>query len=61
MKLFMHRDKLTDIKNRLVVAKGITEEERIGSLTLADVNYYILDGYTTRSYCTAWRTIVNIL
>ena len=41
MKLFMHRDKLTDIKNRLVVAKGITEEERIGSLTLAEANYYI--------------------
>ena len=30
--------KLTDMENRLVVAKG---EERIGSLGLADANYYI--------------------
>ena len=26
-------------------------EGRTGSLRLADVNYYIQDGYTTRFYC----------
>ena len=37
----MNRNRLTDIKNRLVVAKGVTEKERTGSLTFTDVNYYI--------------------
>ena len=36
-----NRNRLTDIENRLVVAK---EEGRTGSLQLADVNYYIQDG-----------------
>ena len=31
----------TDMENRLVVAKG---EGRIGSLGLADANYYVQDG-----------------
>ena len=39
MKLFMNRNRLIDIENRLVVSKGVTEEERTGSLTSADVNY----------------------
>ena len=38
--------RLTDIENRLVVAKGegVVGEEWIGSLGLADANYYIQDG-----------------
>ena len=35
-------NRLTDIENRLVVAKGEgTGEGKIGSLGLADANYYI--------------------
>ena len=33
----------------------------IGSLGLADANYYIQNGQTTRSYCIAQGTIFNIL
>ena len=37
MKLFM-KQRITDLENRFVVAKG---EGYIGSLGLADTNYYI--------------------
>ena len=38
-------NRLTDIENRLVAAKGGgVGEGRIGRLGLADVNYYIEDG-----------------
>ena len=36
-----NRNRLTDIENRLVVAKRKTGEGWIGSLGLADANYYI--------------------
>ena len=35
---------------------GEVEEGWIGSLGLADTNYYIQDGQTTRPYCRAQRT-----
>ena len=35
------RNRVTDIKNRLMVANG---ERRIGTLGLADANYYTEDG-----------------
>ena len=40
---------------------GEVEEEWTGSLGLADPSYCIENGQTTRSYCIAQRTIVNIL
>ena len=40
---------------------GGVGEGWIGSLGLADANYYIQNGYTTRSYCIAQGTIFNIL
>ena len=45
---------------RLSRGRGV-EEGWIGSLGLADANYYIENGYTTRSYCRAQGTIFNIL
>ena len=36
-----NRNQPTDIGNRLVVAKGKTGEGWVGSLGLADANYYI--------------------
>ena len=39
MHLSMKQDRLTDIENRLVVAKGLGEAW-IGNLGLADANYY---------------------
>ena len=33
----------------------------LGSLELADANYYIQNGETTRSYCIEQGTIFNIL
>ena len=51
-----------DRENRLVVAKGEGFGEGMrGSLGLAEVNYYIYNEYTTRSYCIAQGTIFNIL
>ena len=41
--LSANRNRLTNIENRLEVAKGeSTWEGRTGSLGLADINYYIL-------------------
>ena len=40
---------------------GGVREGRIGGLGLADTNYYIQDGQTTRSYCIARGTIFSIL
>ena len=37
-------ERLTDIENRVVVAKGRGGEGRNGSLGLAEANYYIQDG-----------------
>ena len=42
--IILNKNKLTDTENRLLVAKGGEEgvrEGRIGSLGLADVNYYV--------------------
>ena len=36
-------------------------EGRTANLGLADVNYYIENGETTRSYCRAQGTLFNIL
>ena len=56
-----NRNRLTDLENTLVVAKG-EGEGWIGSLGLADANdYYIENGWTTRFYCRAQETIFNIL
>jgi len=45
-----------------VVAKGeVVLEGWSGRLGLADANYYTQDGKTTRSYCIAQGTILNIL
>ena len=41
--------------------EGVVEEGRIGSVGLADANYYIENGWTRRSYCTAQETMFNIL
>ena len=47
------RLRLGDIKNRLVAAKqGRVLERWTGSLGLADADYHIQDGRTTRSYNT---------
>ena len=40
---------------------GAVGEGWIGSLGLADANYYIQNRYTTRSYCRAQGIIFNIL
>ena len=56
-----NRNRLTDIENRRVVAKEGVGEEKIGSLELVDANYYIQNGWTTRSYCIAQGTIINNL
>ena len=45
------RNRLTDIEDRLVVAKAENVGEAwIGNLGLADANYYIQNGKTTKSY-----------
>ena len=41
LKYDTNEQKQTDTENRLVVAKGGMGEGRIGSLGLADANYYI--------------------
>ena len=46
-----------DIKKRVGVPRG----GGLGSLGLADANYHIQDGWTTRTYCIAQATISNIL
>ena len=56
------KNKQTHRENILVVARGERlGEDWIGSLGLADINWYIYNGYTRRSYCTAQGTIFNIL
>ena len=43
--IYITEDRLTDIENRLVVAKGEGVSERWnGNLGLADANFYIQDG-----------------
>ena len=52
----------TDIKNRLMVAKG--EGKGVGwtgSLGLVDANYCIQNRQAMRSYCTAQGRISNLL
>ena len=54
--------RLIDMENRLVVAKG--KGERVGwmgSLGLADANYYISNGWAIRSCSIAQGTISNHL
>ena len=46
-----------DIEKRVGVPRG----GGLGSLGLADANYHIQDGWTTRTYCIAQATISNIL
>ena len=54
--------RLTETENTFVVAKGEGAGEGwIGNLGLADANYYIQNGKTTRSYCITQGTIVNVL
>ena len=49
-------------ENKLVVAGGRANEEGcIGSLGLADANYYTGNGQTVRSYCAAQGTIFHKL
>ena len=59
MNLFMNRNRLTDIENKLVTKgvsrEGITLEFRINRHTLLYVKQ------TTRTYCRAQGTILNIL
>ena len=40
----LSRNRLTDIENRLVVAKGAGEVRWTGSLGLVDANYYLENG-----------------
>jgi len=50
------------IESRLVSVRGKELGEGwSGSLRLADVRYYLQNGYTARSYCTAQRPKLNIL
>ena len=53
----------TGIEDRLVVAKGegALGEGWIASLGLVDTNYYIKNGWTTRTYYIAQGDILNIL
>ena len=54
----------TDSQTQTVVAKcgGVQRREGwTGSFGLVDMNYYVQDGYATRSYCMAQGTIFNIL
>ena len=56
------KNKQTHRENILVVARRERlGEDWIGSLGLADVNWYIYNRYTRRSYCTAQGTVFNIL
>ena len=51
----------TQTQNTVVDAKGEEAEEgRVGSLGLADANYYVQDGKTIRSSCTAQGTIFSM-
>ena len=51
----------TQTQNTVVDAKGEEAEEgRVGSLGLADANYYVHDGKTIRSSCTAQGTIFSM-
>ena len=55
-------NRITDMENRLVVAKG--EGEGVGwtgSLGLVDTNYYIENGEAMTSYCIAQGTLSNLL
>ena len=52
------RTQRTDL--RLPRGRGLGEGWS-GRLGLADVSFYIQDGQTTRSYCIAQGTILNIL
>ena len=55
---FSTENKIMDLQNRLVVAKG--EEERVGwlgSLGLIDKNYYLWNGLAMRSCCVALGTM----
>ena len=56
------KHRILDIENGVVVAKW----ERVGKgwserLGLADVSFYIQNGWTTRSHYVVLRTIYNIL
>ena len=44
MNISMKKNRLTDIQNRLVVARGWGEGGQIGGLGLADANYHIYNG-----------------
>ena len=58
-----NRNRLTDIREQTCGCQegGDGKEGWIRSLGLADANYYIQNGYKTRSYCIAHGTIFNIL
>ena len=57
------RIRLTNIENRSVVAKGEAgiEEGRTRGLELADLNYYIEDGKSTRSFCISQGAVFSTL
>ena len=57
---FSTEKKIMDLDNRLVVAKGEGEGERvgwIGSLGLTDANYCLWDGLAMGSRCVALGTL----
>ena len=62
MNALTKQKRLTDIENSLWLPRGNeVGEGRTGSLGLADVNYYIWDGETTRSCCITQGAILTIL
>ena len=58
MNLLQKRNKLMDLEDRLVVAKGEGEGVRwTGSLGLGDANYGLRSGEAVRSCCIAQGTL----
>ena len=58
--MLRNRNRLTHTQNKLLVVR-VEGEGWAGSLELADANYYIRNGQTTRSCCIGQRTIITIL
>ena len=56
------RNRLMDMGNRLVVAKGEGEEVGwTGSVGLVDANHYVWNGWAMGSYCMAQGTMSSLL
>ena len=60
--IYENRKRLTDKENKFVVAKGEWFGGRMEwEVGLSRCKLLHIEGITTRSYCTAQRTIFNVL